>query len=315
MNDQTPKNQKNYSHYKLSPNQNTDNEAPEPHRWQGLVGTISFHALLLLAMIFWWGFTTPLPLPEEKGILINFGTSDDGTGDIQPTPQADKTPKPTEEEKKIEQKIINQPVKPTPAPEKKVVEQDFEETARIEKEIKEKEKKQKQQEEAERKQREQEEQLAQQEKTRKEQEFKDRLKNSIGKNKANGQGGNEGNTGRPGDQGSQDGDERSKYKGTGSGSGNNTGGDGTGFSLKGRSQTKKPTLSDNTLIEGKIVVTIVVDKQGNVTKATSGAKGTTIANANLKQKAEQAAYQAHFNTDPNAPDEQIGTITFVFANE
>jgi len=42
-----------------------------------------FHAgLLAFAILF--GFATPLPLPEEQGILINFGTDDFGAGDEEP---------------------------------------------------------------------------------------------------------------------------------------------------------------------------------------------------------------------------------------
>ena len=42
-----------------------------------------FHTgLLAFAILF--GFATPLPLPEEEGILINFGTDDFGAGDEEP---------------------------------------------------------------------------------------------------------------------------------------------------------------------------------------------------------------------------------------
>ncbi len=50
---------------------------------RAVVGTILFHALILVCFIF-FGFTTPLPLPEEEGVEVNLGYSDDGTGDIEP---------------------------------------------------------------------------------------------------------------------------------------------------------------------------------------------------------------------------------------
>ncbi|MDD4215075.1 MAG: hypothetical protein PHR81_09710, partial [Bacteroidales bacterium] len=50
---------------------------------KGIAGTLLFHAVVLLCFIF-FGFSTPLPLPEEEGVEVNLGYSDDGTGDIEP---------------------------------------------------------------------------------------------------------------------------------------------------------------------------------------------------------------------------------------
>ena len=50
---------------------------------QGIIGTIAFHALLVACFLL-FGFSTPLPLPEEEGIEVNLGYSDDGMGDVQP---------------------------------------------------------------------------------------------------------------------------------------------------------------------------------------------------------------------------------------
>ena len=46
----------------------------EKHR-EGIIGTIVFHIVVLLMLIF-MGFFTPLPLPGEEGILVNFGDSE-----------------------------------------------------------------------------------------------------------------------------------------------------------------------------------------------------------------------------------------------
>jgi len=54
----------------------------EEHK-KGIVGTAVFHICILLMLIF-MGFFTPLPLPGEEGILVNFGTSDQGLGDVEP---------------------------------------------------------------------------------------------------------------------------------------------------------------------------------------------------------------------------------------
>ncbi|MFN7014019.1 MAG: hypothetical protein ACK4ON_07095, partial [Bacteroidia bacterium] len=50
-------------------------------KW-GLIGTIAFHLILFLFFIF-FGLKTPVPIPTQS-ILINFGTSNDGAGEVQP---------------------------------------------------------------------------------------------------------------------------------------------------------------------------------------------------------------------------------------
>lgn len=50
---------------------------------RAILGTVVFHVLLLICFIF-FGFSTPLPLPEEQGVEVNLGYSDDGTGEIEP---------------------------------------------------------------------------------------------------------------------------------------------------------------------------------------------------------------------------------------
>jgi TonB family protein len=66
--------------------------------------------------------------------------------------------------------------------------------------------------------------------------------------------------------------------------------------------------------EGIVVVEIWVDKQGNVTNAMPGARGTTITNQYLWKLAAEAARQSKFDSKANAPEEQKGTITYHFVN-
>lgn len=101
-------------------------------------------------------------------------------------------------------------------------------------------------------------------------------------------------------------------EGSGSGSGGNGEGKGVSFNLGGRGAKElvPPSASNNT--PGKIVVEIFVDKEGNVVRAKAGVKGTTISNSNLYRKCEQAARKCKFAADPNAPEEQRGTITYRF---
>jgi TonB family protein len=101
--------------------------------------------------------------------------------------------------------------------------------------------------------------------------------------------------------------------GDGVGFGSGTGRDlGTGFDLKGRSWSKKPGMEDNSEETGRVVIEIVVDKNGNVTSANGPARGSTTASPSLYKKAKQAALQAKFSPSPDGVEEQRGTITFDF---
>jgi len=50
---------------------------------KGLVGTILFHALLIVAFLF-MGLTYQIPPPPEEGISINFGYMDEGMSETEP---------------------------------------------------------------------------------------------------------------------------------------------------------------------------------------------------------------------------------------
>jgi hypothetical protein len=51
----------------------------------GFAGTLFFH-IGLIVLLYFLGFRTPLPLPEEEGILVNFGNSNQGVGRRDPAP-------------------------------------------------------------------------------------------------------------------------------------------------------------------------------------------------------------------------------------
>lgn len=250
---------------------------------KGVAGTILFHALLLIGLML-LALKTPLPLPEESGVEVNLGNSDDGMGDVQPEQLAagsPETPAPsqssakeelvTEENdeapvidpvKKTRPAVTEKPepkqkVKPTPKPEPKPV-------------------------------------------VNPNAMYKGKTGNSTG-------GGNQGITGKPGDQGRPDGTPGSdNYTGPG--------GDGNGisFNLEGRTHRKIPPPSNKFTERGTVVVTIFVNRAGVVTRVIAGAKGTTTSNLELRQLAEQAARQARFSPKEDAPEEQKGTITYNF---
>lgn len=151
----------------------------------------------------------------------------------------------------------------------------------------------------------------------------EKFKNNTGKN-----GGGKGNNDTPGQNGAPDGDPNKNGTG-GHGNGNGVGdgdGDGPGtgpgkgpgfggkigIDLKGRAVVKPPQLPKDTKEEGKVVVEITVDSEGNVIEANPNGRGTTTSSALLKAKAKQAALATKFNIEGKF-EEQRGTITIIFS--
>ncbi|MDR2556904.1 MAG: hypothetical protein LBC49_04240 [Bacteroidales bacterium] len=101
--------------------------------------------------------------------------------------------------------------------------------------------------------------------------------------------------------------------GTGVGSGTGTGTGGTSFSLAGRTLKKlaRPTY-DSKENDVKVVVRIWVNRSGEVVRAQPGVQGTTTMDESLWETSRRAALQSKFAPDDNAPDIQIGTITYKF---
>ncbi len=87
---------------------------------------------------------------------------------------------------------------------------------------------------------------------------------------------------------------------------------GGSFALSGRTIVSLPTPRYNGNVQGKVVVKIWVDRNGNVTKTEAPQKGSTASNPTLVNAAIEAARKAKFNAVPNAPEEQTGTLTYVF---
>jgi TonB family protein len=151
----------------------------------------------------------------------------------------------------------------------------------------------------------------------------DKFKNNTGKN-----GGGKGDNDTPGQNGAPDGDPNKN--GTGGHGNGNGGGDGDGdgpgtgpgkgpgfggkigIDLKGRAVVKPPQLPKDTKEEGKVVVEITVDSEGNVIEANPNGRGTTTSSALLKAKAKQAALATKFNIEGKF-EEQRGTITIIFS--
>lgn len=128
----------------------------------------------------------------------------------------------------------------------------------------------------------------------------------------------EGTAGGAGDQGKISGDALSGSN-LGEGSGGSGGGTGGGvgpgrgidFSLTGRSAEALPAPDYPGNIEGVVVVEVTVDKDGRVTAARPGVRGSTTNDSRLLNAARTAAMASRFSRQPDAPV-QRGTITYRF---
>ena len=276
---------------------------------KGLLGTVIFHSILALLFIF-LGFSTPLPLPAEQGILINFGNTQQASGsrEIQEsavrTEPAESQPQQNQQEQTNTRK--SQPVEnqePNPQQSKEdLATQDFEEAPEMDTKKQKQQsgkKKKKKVDEEEKKQQKQEKKQPQQQ-VNKKALYPGKSNNESGKSEGKTEG--TGNQGR--ESGSPEADNYADMESRGMG--------GVDFSLQGRNPESLPKPEYNYQVEGKVVVEITVDKYGNVTKASAGAKGSTTLNDKLLQAARKAALNARFDRKPDAPAYQKGTITYYF---
>jgi hypothetical protein len=97
-----------------------------------------------------------------------------------------------------------------------------------------------------------------------------------------------------------------------SNSGTPSGMKGVSFVMPGRKIAKQPKVDNLTMEKGIVVVSITINKYGNVIKADPGAEGTTTTSPYLLTKAKQAAESAMFDGGQLLPLEQKGTITITF---
>ncbi len=266
---------------------------------------------LILFLIFTFGMTYFDP-PKEYGIAVNFGTSDVGSGDTQPTEPL----KSASSEEEVVEEIEETPTES--APSEKVITQDSEESIRIKK-----------QEETRRREEAAEERIkeAQRQKKLEVERIEKKRKAAIAKKKAeeaakrkkldammgglnNSDGtatGGEGNDNQTGDKGNPNGDPNaSGYYGNGGG------GSGGNYRLGNRKAVSKPKPTYDCNEEGRVVVSISVDKSGRVISARAGIKGTTNSASCLLQRAKEAALKTRFNSDSKAPTKQVGSIIYNF---
>jgi outer membrane biosynthesis protein TonB len=137
--------------------------------------------------------------------------------------------------------------------------------------------------------------------------------NGTGNSSGSGSGSGQGNSKPGGNQGAQWGAPGGDPNGTGTGTNGSGPGSGNGASYNLIGRTWHPNLPTNTTQKtGKVVVTIRVDRKGNVLYAKYQQKGSTTTDVQLIQIAEEGARRSKFSENPNAEAEQIGTITYNF---
>lgn len=252
----------------------------------GLLGTLLFHGIILAILL---AFTLKTKIPESgsEGFVVNLGYAEEGIGQTQP------------EEPSVVEKSTPPP--PSRSDNEAVVTQETQEAPSMEDAPKEEEKKDKEPIE--------EDKVKPKEEPKKEPEKPKVNERALykGTGKDASQGENEGVTGESGDQGKQLGNEDSKNR-------EGQGGEGKGisYSLKGRGAKFLPKPAYKSEEQGQIVVSIWVDRNGNVTKTIVSARGTNISDVNLRRQAEKAAKNAVFFPDLSAQEIQKGTITYKF---
>jgi outer membrane biosynthesis protein TonB len=241
--------------------------------------------VILFALFFYLGLTSLDP-PPENGIAINFGTTEFGSGNIQPTDPIQSAPQPTA-------------AKSAASSEDEILSQDIEEAVVIKAVKKAQPTKQVATEEVKPKPK---------ENPKPSQSTSDALSSLINGPKSDGKAkGGEGPDNTAGDKGSINGNPyANSYYGSGGGTGN-----GGGWGLNGRSISSRGKEVQKCNEFGTVVVQITVNRSGNVI-AAKYTKGTTNTNPCLVEPALATARKYKWQPDSNAPETQIGFITVNF---
>ncbi|MBA22729.1 MAG: energy transducer TonB [Flavobacteriales bacterium] len=281
-----------------------DNFLNTPHKKKSAILT-SLIALLLLLLFSWVGLSYFDP-PISYGMEVNFGTSNQGKGTVQPklppkqiqkqniqpktvTPKTSPKATETKTSKVLTQKEASIPVvkkanKPNPNSINKKVKTPDE---KIKKEVKKEE-------------------TPKPTVSKSTKQVLSNLLNPKMKTGKNLQG--EGNDEVSGDKGKIDGNPyASSYYGKAG-----LGGKGSGFGLNGRSLQNQGSVTQKCNQEGTVVVRIIVDKSGSVVEAEPGVKGTTNSDPCLLEPAKRTALLHKWFPDLNAPNNQVGFVVVKF---
>jgi len=262
-------------------------------------------------------FSTPLPPYAEgggSGIEVNFGNADDGFGNVQPEKIYDVETQPSSgaaANSHDEGEVLTQDDEPAPAVANNIVKKDnhkkpHQDVIETETPVKKEEAK-----------------ISEPVVNQKAMYNKPKQTSGRGitpgsenMGKPNGDPNSNNYTGDGGSGGGQGGGN-----GTGNGPGNGSGtgpGNGNGvahFFMKDRTPVSLPKPNYNSAEQGKVVVSVIADRQGNIIRVSAGALGTTTSNQQLWKEAEIAAKRSKWTAKPDAPEEQKGTITYIFIRQ
>ncbi|MDR1382145.1 MAG: energy transducer TonB [Tannerella sp.] len=259
-----------------------------------LAGTVLFHLAVFLLLLCLAPLRTVMP--EDGGVLVNFGNLNMAAGVFEPRGQRAPVSTPVPE--------VTPPktTRPVPPPRAEMITQDEEETVTL---TDRKEEERKKREEAERKKREEErlaEQRRREEQRRQSQAIQNQVAGAFGSGNADG--------GSQGDAPAGTGNQGNPFGNSDSGANEGAGGNGTFFDLNGRSigAGGLPRPSYTGQEEGRIVISITVDPKGNVIMAEIG-RGTNIVDGTMRSAALGAAKRAKFNSIVGT-NNQSGTITY-----
>ncbi|UGS20714.1 energy transducer TonB [Flavobacterium cyclinae] len=258
-----------------------------PEEKKSFAITSAIFVILFLLFFFFMGLKYMDP-PPENGIAVNFGTTDTGSGDVQPTEpvqsaldQAKTEPTPSDEDNVLTQDDdapVTMPKTEKPKPQTKPIEP---------KPVKPTE-------------------------TKPTKPTNNALNSIIKGPKQDGkiQAGH-GPDNEGGDKGNPNGSlYANSFYGNGSGDGIGTG-KGTGWGLTGRKLSGNSKKIQDCNESGKVVVKIWVNRQGNVIKAER-TQGTTNTNPCLVNPALETAKTFKWQPDADAPETQIGFVVVNF---
>jgi TonB family protein len=254
----------------------------------GILGTIVIHSILILLLLFSI-LNLPTPVSTEGGLLINFGDVLTAGGSTEPALNNNPSPKSQEAEKQ-------------PVPEKKegIMTQDFEKAAALPKTPEKKKTEKPKPKPVEKKAPPVEKPVEKAPVVNSKALYSSKGQSTTEKGTSEGIYKGQGNMGDP--NGTPESDNYSQ----------GLGGSGIAFNLNGRHpiNLKKPEF--NIQKEGIVVVEISVDRNGKVISATPGVKGSTLVDNTLYAAAKKAALESAFNIKGDAPERQVGTITYHF---
>ncbi|SFU31048.1 hypothetical protein SAMN05216480_101621 [Pustulibacterium marinum] len=256
--------------------------------------------LLLLLIMFYAGMSYLDPPIPNGGISVNLGYMDQGSGNVQPLEKIKSQPQPTptpptpqevvpeETEEVLTSEDVEAPVIPTEkeTPKEKPIEKPKETLKEEPKKVEPKPD------------------------PKPSKETTNALNSIINGPTSNGTSSqSEGDGTEAGDKGQENGDPyaASYYGAPGTGSGG-----GRGWGLNGRGRPTNGKVVQDCNESGTVVVQIVVNRAGNVVKATPGVKGTTNNNPCLLEPAKQTALTYKWPSDSKAPAQQVGFIVVNF---